>query len=570
MALPQLWSLEVWGGATYDVAMRFLKEDPWQRLEQLRAAIPNLCLQMLLRGQNLLGYGSVPDRVVRAFVEEAARTGIDVFRIFDAFNDVARMRPAIEAVLRTDAVAEGAVCYTGDVADRREQLYTLDHYRETARGLAACGVHLLGIKDMAGLLRAPAARILVEALREETGLPVHVHTHDTAGGQLATYLAAIEAGAQHRGLRRRAAVGGTSQPSLSALVAATDGTPRATGLDLDAVLDLEPYWEEVRALYAPFDTGQSTPTGWVYRHEMPGGQLSNLRQQAAAMGLGEHFDRIGRMYARVDAMLGRLIKVTPSSKVVGDLALYLVSGDIDPDAFEHDPSAYDLPDSVIAFLEGDLGTPPGGWPEPFRTLGLRGRDGDAGSVHEDLPDEALDTPGPQRRAALNRVQFPGPANDLEKAVATYGDLSVVPTRAFLYGLPAQEEIQIALQPGVVMIVELDAVGEADAKGRRTVVARVNGQLRAVEAQDENVAPAVPPHAKADPSNPGHVAAPLTGIVTVAVSEGQRVEAGDRIATLEAMKMESSVTAPLSGSVVGTPVKDGARVEPGDLLVVIAP
>ena len=364
---PQLWSAEVWGGATYDVALRFLSEDPWERLASLRQAMPNICLQMLLRGRNTVGYTPYPTAVTEAFVQEAAATGLDVFRIFDALNDVEQMRPAIEAVRATGTtVAEVALCYTGDLSSPGEKLYTLDYYLRLAERIVEAGAHVLCIKDMAGLLRAPAARTLVTALRENFDLPVHLHTHDTPGGQLATLLAAIESGVAVDAASA-AMAGTTSQPPISALVSATDHSDRETGLSLDAINALEPYWEAARRVYAPFESGLPSPTGRVYRHEIPGGQLSNLRQQAIALGLGEKFEQVEDMYAAANDVLGRIPKVTPSSKVIGDLALALVGIGADPKAFAEDPASFDIPDSVIGFLNGELGDPPGGWPQPSRS-----------------------------------------------------------------------------------------------------------------------------------------------------------------------------------------------------------
>ena len=372
--LPELLSVEAWGGATYDVALRFLGEDPWDRLAALRKALPNICLQMLLRGRNTVGYTPYPEEVTEAFVNEAAATGIDIFRIFDALNDVNQMAPAIRAVRETGtAVAEVALCYTADMLDPDETLYTLDYYLELAQKIVDAGAHILAIKDMAGLLRPAAAARLVTALRERFDLPVHLHTHDTAGGQLATLLAAVDAGVDAVDVASASLAGTTSQPSASALVAALAHTPRDTGLSLANVCALEPYWEAVRRVYAPFESGLPGPTGRVYQHEIPGGQLSNLRQQAMALGLGERFEAIEDMYTAADRILGRLVKVTPSSKVVGDLALHLVGLNADPADFNENPQKYDIPDSVIGFLSGELGDPPGGWPEPFRTKALQGR-----------------------------------------------------------------------------------------------------------------------------------------------------------------------------------------------------
>ncbi|HEY1761968.1 MAG TPA: pyruvate carboxylase, partial [Acidimicrobiales bacterium] len=468
--LPGALSFEAWGGATYDVALRFLKEDPWERLDVLREAIPNVCLQMLLRGRNTVGYTPYPDRVANAFVHEAAKSGIDIFRIFDAFNSVEQMRPAIEAVLETDKIAEGTLCYSGDLANPDEQLYTLDYYLRLAEQLVETGCHILCVKDMAGLLRAPAATALVTALRARFDLPVHLHTHDTSGGQLATYLAAIEAGVDAVDGAAAPLSGTTSQPPLSAIVAATDHTDRATGLSLTVLNDLEPYWSAVRELYAPFESGLPAPTGRIYRHEIPGGQLSNLRTQAVALGLGDRFEMVEDLYAAADRMLGRIVKVTPSSKVVGDLALYLCGIDADPAAFEKDPAAYDIPDSVIGFLEGELGTPPGGWPEPFRTKALAGRAPSARETTLSASDEAA-LASPAVRSTLNRLLFAGPTKEFEDAVDAFGDLSVVPTRAFFYGLDPGEEVDVVLAPGVSIFLSVDAVGEADDAGCRTVFGR---------------------------------------------------------------------------------------------------
>ncbi len=402
---PELLSIEAWGGATYDVALRFLGEDPWERLDAIRQGLPNICIQMLLRGRNTVGYTPYPEAVTRAFVQEAATSGMDIFRIFDALNDVSQMRPAIDAVLETDtAIAEVAMCYSGDLLDPAEDLYTLDYYLRLAERIVETGAHILAIKDMAGLLRAGAAHKLVGALRERfPELPIHVHTHDTPGGQLATLLASAQAGADAVDAASAPMAGTTSQPSLSALVAATANTEYDTGLSLSAVCDLEPYWEAVRSVYKPFESGLPAPTGRVYRHEIPGGQLSNLRQQAISLGLGDHFEKIEDWYAAANRILGRPTKVTPSSKAVGDLALQLVAADADPDDFEQHPERYDIPDSVIGFLAGELGDLPGGWPEPFRTKVLRGRDIHIGETLLEPADQvaarAGRRPGDQARHA---------------------------------------------------------------------------------------------------------------------------------------------------------------------------
>ncbi|WP_174546990.1 pyruvate carboxylase [Nocardiopsis dassonvillei] len=563
--LPELLSLECWGGATYDVALRFLAEDPWERLAALREAVPNICLQMLLRGRNTVGYTPYPTEVTDAFVREAAETGVDVFRIFDALNDVEQMRPAIEAVRATGtSVAEVALCYTSDLSDPDEKLYTLDYYLKLAERIVDAGAHVLAIKDMAGLLRAPAAAKLVTALRSEFDLPVHVHTHDTPGGQLATYLAAVNAGADAVDGAVASMAGTTSQPSLSAIVAAFDHSEHSTGLSLDAVNELEPYWEAVRRVYAPFEAGLSSPTGRVYHHEIPGGQLSNLRTQAVALGLGEHFEEIEAMYGAADRMLGHLVKVTPSSKVVGDLALHLVGAGVSPADFEADPGRFDVPDSVVGFLRGELGVPPGGWPEPLRTRALQGRS--EARPAQELSEQDRAGLAEDRRATLNRLLFPGPTREFEEHRAAYGDTSVLSSADFFYGLRAGEEYAVDLSPGVRLLIQLEAVGEADERGMRTVMATLNDQLRPLQIRDRALASQVRSAEKADRSDPGQVAAPFAGAVTLTVAEGESVEAGATVATIEAMKMEAAITAPVSGTVTRVAVDRVQKVEGGDLLV----
>jgi pyruvate carboxylase len=564
---PELWSVEAWGGATYDVALRFLHEDPWERLAALRAAIPNIALQMLLRGRNTVGYTPYPAAVTTAFVDEATRTGIDVFRIFDALNDVDQMRPAIDAVRATGrAVAEVALCYTGNLSDPGERLYTLDYYLRLADRIVRSGAHVLAIKDMAGLLRPPAAHTLVSALRARFDLPVHLHTHDTPGGQLATLLAAADAGVDAVDAAAASLAGTTSQPALSALVAGTDGTERATGLSLRQVCDLEPYWEAVRRLYQPFESGLPAPTGRVYRHEIPGGQLSNLRQQAIALGLGEKFEQIEDMYAAANDILGNIVKVTPSSKVVGDLALHLVAVGADPRAFAADPGRYDVPDSVIGFLSGELGEPPGGWPEPFRTRALEGRTVRSGTT--DLGDDDLAGLATDPRGTLNRLLFPGPARDLAESRARYSDLSVLPSRHFWYGLDFGDEHDVFLDEGVRLILGVESISRPDERGLRTVMCTINGQLRPVSVRDTSVSSEAPAQERSDPANPGHVAVPFAGVVTPAVAVGATVEIGDVVATIEAMKMEASITAPVAGPVERVVIDGPRSVEAGDLIAVI--
>lgn len=570
--MPGLFSVECWGGATYDVALRFLGEDPWERLARLREIMPNQNLQMLLRGRNTVGYTPYPVEVTRAFVAEAAATGIDIFRIFDALNDLGQMRPAIDAVRETGtAVAEVAMCYTGDLLNPKENLYTLDYYLRLAEKVVEAGAHILAIKDMAGLLRPYAAAKLVSGLRERFDLPIHLHTHDTAGGQLATLLTAIEAGVDAVDVAAAPMSATTSQPPMSALVMAMENTPRAVDLDPGTILALEPYWEAVRKVYAPFESGLPAPTGRVYVHEIPGGQLSNLRQQAIALGLGDKFEAIEAMYSAADKIMGRPTKVTPSSKVVGDLALHLVAVGADPEEFAADPARFDIPDSVIGFLNGELGTPVGGWPEPFRTRALAGRQAPIRISEvppEDLPK--LEVPGVERRDTLNRLLFPGPTKEFRAYRDEFGDLSMMPTLPYLYGLQPGREYSVELTRGVQLLIGLEAIGEPDKKAKRTVMCQLNGQLRPVRVRDNAADLQIATAERANPHNAGHIAAPFAGAVTVTVKEGEEVCVGQPVATIEAMKMEAAINSPIAGVIERVVLTDTTQLEGGDLVVVIKP
>ena len=569
--LPGLFSVEAWGGATYDVALRFLGEDPWERLARIHEALPGIPVQMLLRGRNTVGYTPYPTQVTDAFVHEAAEVGVDIFRVFDALNDVAQMTPAIRAIRDTPSVAEVAMCYTGNLLDPRENIYTLDYYLHLADQIVDAGAHILAIKDMAGLLRAPAAFKLITALRERFDLPVVLHTHDTAGGQLATLVLAAQAGVDAVDVAAAPMAGTTSQVSMSALVAAMANTERETRLDLRNVMDLEPYWDMVRRQYKPFESGLDSPTGRVYDHEIPGGQLSNLRQQAKALGLADKFEQIEDMYAAADKILGRPSKVTPSSKVVGDLALHLVAVGADPAAFAADPASFDIPDSVIGFLSGDLGTPAGGWPEPFRTKALQGRT--IRAIEETVPEEdaaKLQAPGRERQETLNQLLFPGPAKELAAFRSLYGDLSAMSTMDYLYGLSTGEEHSVKLGKGVDLLIGLEAIGEPDDRGFRTVMAVLNGQLRPIRVQDRAIESNVEVAERADTNNPGHVAAPFQGVVSVTVVEGAHVEAGQGVATIEAMKMEAAITSSVAGTVERVALHGPHQVQGGDLVLVVRP
>jgi pyruvate carboxylase len=480
------------------------------------------------------------------------------------------MRPAIDAVRETgSAIAEVALCYTGDLSDPGENLYTLDYYLKLAEQIVDAGAHVLAIKDMAGLLRPQAAGRLVAALRSRFDLPVHVHTHDTPGGQLASYVAAWQAGADAVDGAAAPMAGTTSQPALSSIVAAAAHTEYDTGLSLSAVCALEPYWEALRKVYSPFESGLPGPTGRVYHHEIPGGQLSNLRQQAIALGLGDRFEEVEEAYAGADRVLGRLIKVTPSSKVVGDLALALVGAGLSADEFASDPGHFDIPESVLGFLRGELGEPAGGWPEPLRSKALAGR-GEAKPVQQLTPEDenTLALLGQKRQATLNRLLFPGPTKEFEAHREIYGDTSRLSANQFFYGLRQGEEHRVQLEPGVELLIGLEAISEPDERAMRTVMCIINGQLRPVEVRDRSIASSVPTAEKADRANPNHVAAPFAGVVTVGISVGDKVSAGQTIATIEAMKMEAPITAPADATVQRVAVSTTAQVEGGDLLVVL--
>lgn len=567
--MSELLSIEAWGGATYDVALRFLKEDPWHRLEKLREQVPNICIQMLLRGQSTVAYTPQPSEVAKSFVKQACASGVDIFRVFDALNNPATMRPEIEAVLDNNALVEGALCYTGDMSNPSESIYTLDYYLKIAETLVGYGVHILCIKDMAGLAKAASAKRLVSELRSNFDLPVHFHTHDTAGGQLASYLAAVDAGVDAIDGASAPLSGATSQPSLSAIVAALQYSPRSCQLSLENTLALEPYFEAVRSIYRPFEAGLSAPTGRVYHHEIPGGQLSNLRQQAISLGLANQFETIEDVYAQVNRILGNIVKVTPSSKVVGDLALGLVAAGVDPLDFEQNPGSYDIPDSVIGFLSGELGTPAQGWPEPFRTKALANKSKRYAGLPTLSNEQIAELEGPKPKDALNRILFPGPSKDYEDSLEQYGPLSVLPTKTFFYGLEPGEEVTVAIDQGIDLFLAVDAIGAPDDRGIRDVYCRLNGQPRIIAVRDRSIKSTALRNERADSKNQRHVAAPFSGVVTVAVNPGDELSAGQTIATIEAMKMEAAITTPIGG-IVGRVVTTGpTKVEAGDLLIEIA-
>ena len=579
--LPQLFSLECWGGATFDVAMRFLKEDPWDRLTDIRRRIPNILLQMLLRASNAVGYANYPDNAVRYFVEKSADAGIDLFRVFDSLNWVENMKIAIDAVLETGRLCEAAICYTGDLFDERRAKYDLDYYLAMARELKAAGAHILGIKDMAGLCRPEHVRILVPRLKEETGLPIHFHTHDTSGISAATVLAACEAGADAVDAAMDSLSGLTSQPNLGSIVTALNDGGRGSGLDPATLRAFSDYWEAVRAQYAAFEPDLRAGASEVYLHEMPGGQFTNLKEQARALGLAERWHEIACMYAEANRLFGDIVKVTPSSKVVGDMALYLVSSEVTPEQVLDPEVEIAFPRSVVSMLRGELGQPPGGWPERIQTKALRGETPIAGRPAEQLPPMDLATERKSAEKAAERqvsdyevassIMYPDVFADYARHRREFGRVDILATPIFFYGMTPGQEIAVDIDPGKTLVIRLMVVGETDERGERAVFFELNGQPRVVAVPDRSVVPKVPANERADLDDPNHVAAPMPGMVsTLVASIGQPVRAGDVLLTLEAMKMESSVTAPLAGTVSRLPVAAGSVVDAKDLLAVIQP
>jgi pyruvate carboxylase len=578
--LAELYSLEMWGGATFDVAMRFLLEDPWKRLEALRQRIPNICFQMLLRASNAVGYTAYPDNVVEEFIREAAARGIDIFRIFDSLNWLPNMRAAVEATCKTGRLCEAAICYTGDILDPAREKYSLAYYVRLAKELERMGTHILGIKDMAGLLRPYAAYKLVKALRDEVGIPIHLHTHDTSGINAATILKAAEAGVHVADAAISAMSGTTSQPNLNSIVAALAHTERDTGLSFDALNRCSDYWETVRTYYAPFDEAPKSGSSDVYIHEMPGGQYTNLKAQAEAIGLGGRWPEVARMYADVNMAFGDIVKVTPSSKVVGDLALYLLSHDLKLKDLENPVPGHPLtvPNSVVDMFLGSLGQPEGGWPPKLQNAVLHGRKPIEGRPGEHLPPADFaelarkmkeQTGSASRTDLLSYVMYPEVFVQFAAARAQYGELDVLPTRPFFYGLEEREEVTVELEPGKTLIIRLLTVGEPRADGMRTVFFELNGQPREVEVRDKSLKQQSRDRRRADSARPGEVGAPIPGAVTlVHVEAGEQVRKGDRLLVLEAMKMQTTIHAPIDGTIKEIAVKPRQTVEARDLLVTI--
>ena len=570
---PQLFSLEMWGGATFDAAMRFLREDPWERLRALREKVPNICFQMLFRGSNAVGYSNYPPNVVAGFVRHAAESGMDIFRVFDSLNDLSNMRAAMEAVRETKAVCEGTICYTGDILDPQRTKYSLGYYVKLAKELEKMGAHFIAIKDMAGLCRPFAARALLKALRAETDLPLHFHTHDTSGVNAASVLAAIESGADIVDSAISAMSGSTSQPNLNSLVAALQNTPHDSGLDLDALNEFADYWEQVRTFYAPFDTSPRTGSAEVYLHEMPGGQFTNLKEQAASMGLAHRWPEIARCYAEVNQLFGDIVKVTPSSKVVGDMALFLFTRGIKPADVPNLPSGTPFPESVKDMLAGGLGEPIGGWPEDVVKAVL----GKAKSKPARAPKVSLDAVrkelagklkhAPDEDELYSHLMYPDVFAAFTKFEREYGDVSVLPTPAFFYGLKPGEEIAVEIEQGKTLFIKLINIGAPDKDGYRVVFFELNGMPREVTITDKSLQTTKKSRRKADPAKPLEIGAPIPGMVTsLDHGNGAKVAKGDKILTMEAMKMQTTIYAPCDGTIEEMLVAAGDAVDAGDLLL----
>ncbi len=575
---PELFSVEIWGGAKFDTSLRFLHEDPWVRLRKLRERIPNICFQMLFRGSNAVGYSNYPDNVVAGFLKHAAANGIDIFRIFDSLNYLPNLKVAMETVQETHAICEGAICYTGDILDPKRTKYSLKYYLKLAKELEQMGAHILAIKDMAGLCKPFAAAALVKALKEEISLPVHFHTHDTSGVAASSVLMASEAGVDIADLAIASMSGSTSQPCMNSIVAALRGTKRDSGLDLESLNEFSNYWELVREFYAPFDTSPKAGSANVYIHEMPGGQYTNLKEQAASMGLLARWPEIEQMYADVNQLFGDIVKVTPSSKVVGDMTMFLVTRGLKPaDVLELEPGSAPFPESVIDMLQGGLGQPMGGWPKKLQKIVLGDRKPytnrpGANLKPLDLTKVRADLTHKLKREATeddvySHLMYPDVFAGYTKMEHHYGDLSVLPTPAFFYGMKPGEEITVDLEPGKTLFIRLMNISPVDVEGKRVVAFEMNGMARQTTIVDRSVQPKVKSRAKADANDPLQVSAPIPGVITaLPVNVGSRVAKGEKILSLEAMKMQTTVYAPADGIVAEIAIKVGDAVEAKDLLV----
>ncbi len=575
--LPTMFSMECWGGATFDVSMRFLQECPWERLRALRTAMPNILLQMLLRGSNGVGYTNYPDNVVQTFTRQAAASGVDLFRIFDALNWVESMRVSIDTVLECGKLCEAAICYTGDMLDPARPKYDLDYYLGLATELKSAGAHIIGIKDMAGVIKPDAARMLVKAIKDETGLPLHFHTHDASGIAAASVLAAAEAGADAVDLAMDSFSGLTSQPNLGAIAVALARHKRSTGFDAEVIRNFADYWEAVRFQYAAFEADMRAGSSEIYLHEMPGGQFTNLKEQARSMGLEGRWHEVAKTYADVNLMFGDVIKVTPSSKIVGDMALSMVAGELSCADVEDPKKDIAFPESVVGFFRGDIGQPPGGFPKALQKKILKGE--------KPLKQRAGKAMKPAQLAKLRKqvetevgrsisdeefcsyLMYPKVFVDYAKKRAEYGPVAVLPTRTFFYGMASDDEISVDLEPGKSMLIRCVAIGETDDEGSVRVFFELNGQPRIAKVPNRHAEQSANRLPKADETNPAHVAAPMPGMVaTIAAKQGQKIKAGDLLLTIEAMKMETTIHADRDGTIAHIYVAPGGQIDAKDLLL----
>lgn len=575
--LPNLFSSEMWGGATFDTAMRFLGEDPWKRLMILREKMPNVLLQMLLRSSNAVGYTNYPDNVIREFVKKSADAGIDVFRIFDSLNWPKGMQLAIDTVRETGKIAEAAICYTGDILDPSRPKYDLNYYTNMAKELESAGAHILGIKDMAGLLKPQAAYELVSALKETVDIPIHLHTHDTSGNGIYMYAKAVEAGVDIVDVAVSSMAGLTSQPSANTLYYALEHSVRQPNLDIHSLEKLSEFWETTRKFYSGFESGMIAPNPEVYEHEMPGGQYSNLQQQAKAVGLGGRWDEVKKMYRRVNDLFGDIVKVTPSSKIVGDMALYMLQNDLTEDDLFEKGESLDFPNSVVEFFQGYIGQPYQGFPKELQRVILKGKEAITvrpGELLEPVDFEELEKTlfhklGRQVTShdLISYALYPKVFLDFQQKQETYGDTSVLDTPTFFYGMRLGEEIGVEIEQGKTLIVKLVSIGQPQADGTRVVYFELNGQPREVVVRDESVKTAVVAKPKADKGNPNHIGASMPGtVVKTIIEKGERVKKGDHLMITEAMKMETTVQAPFDGTVKEIYVSDGDAIQSGDLLL----
>ncbi len=577
--LPNLFSMEMWGGATFDVAYRFLNEDPWVRLERLRKRVPNTLFQMLFRASNAVGYKNYPDNVIREFVKQAAESGIDVFRIFDSLNWVKSMEVSIDAVRQAGKLAEATICYTGDINDPSRAKYNVQYYKDMAKELEQSGAHILAIKDMAGLLKPEAAYRLISELKDTVSLPIHLHSHDTSGNGVFMYSRAIAAGVDIVDTAVGSLAGLTSQPSAQTLYYALEENERQPKVEIESLEQLSQYWAEVRKYYRDFESGMNAPHTEVYKHEMPGGQYSNLQQQAKGVGLGDRWDEVKDMYQRVNVMFGDIVKVTPSSKVVGDMALFMVQNDLTEEDVLTKGKTIDFPDSVIELFSGYLGQPAGGFPKELQEVILKGKEAitvrpgellepvDFDALKEELAKEIGRTPSNQD--VLAYALYPKVFLGYVKKQEMFGDVSNLDTATFLFGMRLGEEIEVEIERGKTLIVKFISLGEPMPDGRRVVYFELNGQSRQVLIKDESIKSSVVTKVKADPKNENHIGATMPGtVIKVVVAKGDQVKQGDHLIITEAMKMETTVQAPFSGTITDIYVKDGEAISTGDLLIEI--